>query len=105
MLDEWRVQRAPDAPEKHDRMGDTTQSHFQTRLKCFLEWATHIRLIEANPEAALDHISASKERIQGRLTADIISSIWQLKTRSEPFVTRLCTPHGRQPMNVRGLSN
>jgi integrase/recombinase XerD len=62
MLDEWRGQWAPDAAEKYDRMGDTTQSHFQTRLKGFLEWATQIRLIEANPGAALDHISASKER-------------------------------------------
>jgi integrase/recombinase XerD len=62
MLDEWRGKWAPDAAEKYDRMGDTTQSHFQTRLKGFLEWATQIRLIEANPGAALDHISASKER-------------------------------------------
>ena len=62
MLDEWRGKWAPDAVEKYDRMGDTTQSHFQSRLKGFLEWATAIRLIEANPSAALDHISASKER-------------------------------------------
>jgi integrase/recombinase XerD len=62
LLDEWRGQWAPGAAEKYDRMGDTTQSHFQSRLKGFLEWATQIHLIEANPSAALDHISTSEER-------------------------------------------
>jgi hypothetical protein len=57
-LDDWRGKWALDAAEKYNRMGDTTQPRFQTRLNGFLEWATRIRLIEANPGAALEHISA-----------------------------------------------
>jgi hypothetical protein len=52
----------PTQRRNYDRMGDTIQCHFQSWLKGFLEWATQIRLIEANPGAALVHISTSKER-------------------------------------------
>jgi integrase len=64
ILDNWRGQWSTAAPEKYDRMSDTTQSHFQTRLKGFFEWATQIRLIDMDPSAPLRHIAPSKKRTQ-----------------------------------------
>jgi hypothetical protein len=66
MLDEWRGKWATDAAEKYDRMGDTSQSHFQSWLEAFLEWATQIRLIEANPGAP----SFTYRRAKSGLTTD-----------------------------------
>lgn len=64
ILDAWRGQWSIDADEKYDRMGDTTQSHFQTRLKGFFEWATQIRLIDVDVSAPLRHIPINKKDTQ-----------------------------------------
>jgi hypothetical protein len=49
LLDEWRGQWSKEAEHRYDRMGITTQSHFQTRLKGFFAWATNIRMIDYDP--------------------------------------------------------
>ena len=62
MLDEWRGEWSPSAPRKDDKMGITTQSHFQTRLKSFFSWATRIHLIDMDPSLPLDSITPSDKR-------------------------------------------
>jgi hypothetical protein len=62
MLDEWRGQWSRAARPKDDRMGDTTQSHFQVRLKNFFAWASGIGLIGINPALALKSIPMSTHR-------------------------------------------
>ncbi|HEY1160874.1 MAG TPA: tyrosine-type recombinase/integrase [Terracidiphilus sp.] len=62
MLDEWRGKWSPAARREDDRMGNTTQSHFQTRLKSFFGWAAKIRIIDIDPSVPLGAIAPSKRR-------------------------------------------
>ncbi|MGO8734704.1 MAG: hypothetical protein ACLQVM_18165 [Terriglobia bacterium] len=64
LLDEWRGQWSKEAEHRYDRMGITTQSHFQTRLKGFFAWATNVRMIDYDPSAALVFIQSSDKRTQ-----------------------------------------
>jgi integrase len=62
LLDEWRGLWSPDAERQHDRMGQTTQSHFLTRLKGFFSYATKIGLIPSDPSIALGSISIKSKQ-------------------------------------------
>jgi len=62
LLDEWRGQWSKEAVHKDDRMGSTSQCHFQTRLKGFFAWARVINLIEFDPALGLAYIKPSDKR-------------------------------------------
>lgn len=62
MLDEWRGQWSSEAELKDDRMGASTQSTFQGRLKRLFDWAAGIRLIDSDPAARLEYIKPSEKR-------------------------------------------
>lgn len=55
-LDEWRGQWSSDAKRLDDRMGPSTQSEFQVRLKSFFHWAFLKKLILDDPAESLDYI-------------------------------------------------
>jgi site-specific recombinase XerD len=88
MLDEWRSQWSPDAEfpsgkprHKYDRMGSTTQSIFQSRLKGFFNYATKLGWCERDPSATLTFIKPSDKRTQP-LTRQ---QFGQLLASVEPF--------------------
>jgi site-specific recombinase XerD len=64
MLDEWRGNWALDAQRKFDRIGQTSQSTFQGRLKQFCRWSVQIGFIERDPSTSLAPISKSEKRTQ-----------------------------------------
>jgi integrase/recombinase XerD len=62
LLDEWRGLWSPVAARKQDRIGQTTQSHFLTRLKGFFSYATRIGLIASDPTLALGSIAINSKQ-------------------------------------------
>jgi integrase len=62
LLDEWRGRWSPEAERKDDQMGQTTQSHFLTRLKGFFAYATRVGLISSDPSLALPSIAVKSKQ-------------------------------------------
>jgi integrase len=63
-LDLWRGTWAPDAAKRYSRMGQTTQSQFQGRLKGFFRWCLATGNLDKNPSALLNPIPINDERTQ-----------------------------------------
>ena len=63
-LDLWRGTWALDAEKESSQMGQTTQSHFQGRLKQFCRWCVNTEKIAKNPTGLWKHIPFSDEETQ-----------------------------------------
>ena len=60
-LDEWRGLWGTNAERRDDRMSQTTQSHFLTRLKGFFAYAARIGLFPSGPAVALASIAVDSK--------------------------------------------
>ncbi len=63
-MDAWRGQWSEAAAQKFNRIGPTTQSLFQSRLKSFFGWARRIDLIQSDPTTIMAYIKPSTKRTQ-----------------------------------------
>lgn len=64
MLDLWRGHWSVTAEKKYNRIGVTSQSHFQGYLKRFLRYAVRIGWLIHNPAEELRPIAKSKKRTE-----------------------------------------
>jgi hypothetical protein len=64
MLDLWRGQWSATANKKYNRIGVTSQYHFQGYLKRFFRYAIRIGWLTANPAQELRAITKSKKRTE-----------------------------------------
>ena len=63
-LDLWRGTWSPDAEKVYSRIGQTSASHFQGRLKSFCRWCVGTGNLERDPSALLKSIRLSDVRTQ-----------------------------------------
>jgi integrase len=64
MLDLWRGTWSLDANEKYSRIGQTSASQFQGRLKNFFWWCVATENLSRDPSALLQSIPMSKDQTQ-----------------------------------------
>jgi len=63
-LDLWRGTWSPDAEKEYSRIGQTSASHFQGRLKSFCRWCVGTRNLEHDPSSLLKSIRLSDVQTQ-----------------------------------------
>jgi site-specific recombinase XerD len=61
-LDKWRSQWSPKAVVKGDRMSQTTQSHFLSRIKGFFSYCANLDLIDRDPAKSLEYIPMKSKK-------------------------------------------
>jgi site-specific recombinase XerD len=64
MLDLWRGQWSDTAEKRYNRIGATSQSHFQGYLKRFFRYAVRLKFITSNPAQELTAIKKSTKRTE-----------------------------------------
>ena len=63
-LDLWRGTWSPTAEKEYSRMGQTTQSHFQGRLRNFCRWCLNTEKLAKHPTVLWNHIPSSDKETQ-----------------------------------------
>jgi integrase len=90
-LDLWRGQWSKTAEKRYSRIGKTSQSQFQGRLKSFFVWCLATRNIDLDPSALLRPVNPGKTQTR-RLTP---AQFDELLARIEPFVGASVNPEVR----------
>lgn len=98
-LDRWRGEWSPTAEKRHSRLGATSQSLFQGRLKQFCRWCMATGNLDRDPAAFLPAIAKGEEKTQP-LTAD---QFQQLLDAIEPYTSSLTTEAGGLAKELRAL--
>jgi integrase len=63
-LDEWRGLWGKDAEKTYNRIGQTSQSHFQGYLKRFFRWCVRTGFLTSDPAMSLEAIPKNNEKTQ-----------------------------------------
>jgi integrase len=84
-LDLWRGTWAPDAEKVYSRIGQTSQSHFQGRLKNFCRWCVAPGNLERDPSALLQPIRLNDVRTQPLTPAQFN----ELLAAVDPFIAEV----------------
>jgi integrase len=63
-LDEWRGLWGNDAEKTYNRIGQTSQSHFQGYLKRFFRWCVRLGFLTTDPAMELEAIPKNDEKTQ-----------------------------------------
>jgi integrase len=84
-LDLWRGTWAPDAEKAYSRIGQTSASHFQGRLKSFCRWCVGTGNLKRDPAALLKPIRLNNARTQPLTPAQFE----ELLAAVDPFVAEV----------------
>jgi integrase/recombinase XerD len=84
-LDLWRGTWSPDAEKEYSRIGKTSASHFQSRLKSFCRWCVGTGNLKLDPAALLKPIRLNTVRTQPLTPAQF----GQLLAAVDPFIAEV----------------
>lgn len=91
VLDKWRGMWSPTAEKPYNKMGPTSQSLFQGRVKQFCGWCVGTGNLDRDPTAFLKSITKSKEQTQP-ITLD---QFQQLLDAIEPYTKTIAIGDAR----------